>query len=671
MIARAKLWLPALLLGCGAQDELAPKARDVPFACQTDADCGRGDCLRELEICTRGEGQLTTLLFEVTPQASEPVYGGARFLKIMNIGESSDVASPLELNVRPRVPVRGRVLASQDQLACLRNAQRTLPVTLTFTPRQRLLGLSLPSYELSTVFLDRPIGEYEFTGALPPGRYDVYVQPITSALPEDCRAIPQLFRDQTIAEMSGRDLQLQQPPLASLRLNIAWRDDLDGWLLDMVHPVTGEIISNRVRLSASNVNENRLEATLNYSRADNDFIGQAADELVRLTPPPGVLAGTVFFIRLGLEFSTGEGEIGDVSAFAPLVDFRAWVWKKDAPDTPVPGTVSFSALDLDDVPEGVPTSFESSADVGPQGQVSARLLPGRYRIRITPPAVALANVGLIAGFESDITVWPPAEAPALQSGQVIEVPPARSIAGRLVAADSHLPIAGVEVRASASNPDRDACLESREDEPDAACDREYAPVLRKALAQDPFVPRTRNAFTRVDGTFAIDGLDCGRCDDGAGARFDLTVRPDLQTGLSWLVRTSMDVSAMKGMAPLELRMPMPVARPMRVTYGDPLPSPAGSVVDPAVERPRSPLSGARVRVFALIDDQSAPVADPESLILCIARPGQAPTAPGASLPDGGPEAPSSERCLQSVLQVAEARTGGDGELLLLLPPSLE
>jgi hypothetical protein len=657
VIARAKLWLSALLLGCGAQDKLTPEARDVPFACRTDAECGEGDCQQELGICTSREGQLTTLLFEVTPQASEPVYGGARFLKIMHIGEDAEVSSPLELNVRPRVPVRGQVIAPLDQPACLSSARSTLPVSLTFTPRQRLLGLSLPSYELVTRFIDRPIAEYEFTGALPPGRYDVYVQPITSALNEDCRAIPQLFRDQIIEEMSGRDLRLQQPTPASLRLRITWRPDLEGWLLDMVHPVTGEIISNRVRLSAANVNtEDQLETTLSYSRGEDDFGGQAGQELVRLTPPPGVFAATVFFIRSGLELFAGEeGEIGDVSFFGSPVEFRAWVWKKDARDIPVPGTVSFSALDLDDVPEGVPgSSFEGSADVDARGQVNAHLLPGRYRVRVTPPAVGSANLGSSAGFESEITVWPRTEDGALQSGQVIPVPPARRIAGRVVAAGSNLPIPGLEVRASASNAARDACVEGRENEQNGGCDREYAPVLLKARAQDPFVPRTRNAFSEADGEFELNGLDCGRCEDGASARFDVTVRPDVEAGLPWSILKSIDPDSLRGTESLELRMPMPVVRPMRVTYGDPLPLPAGSVVDPTVERRRSGLGGARVRVFALLDDQSAPVADPENLIPCIAL-----------------ATSSREQCLQSVLQVAEVRTGSDGEFLLLLPPNVE
>jgi hypothetical protein len=66
------------------------------------------------------------------------------------------------------------------------------------------------------------------------------------------------------------------------------------------------------------------------------------------------------------------------------------------------------------------------------------------------------------------------------------------------------------------------------------------------------------------------------------------------------------------------------------------------------------LSGALVRVFAILDNQGELVTQPEGLSECWAA--------GAS---GG------SRCLQSLIQVAEARTSSDGEFLLLLPPDLE
>jgi hypothetical protein len=644
----------ALPLACDVRGESVPFERDVPFACQSDSDCQVGHCLNEFGICGRSDGRLTTLLFEVTPQASDAVYGGGRFLKLQNIGPASDDGAWLSLNVPPRVPVSGRVLAAPDQSACLSPATpatSTLPVTLTFTPREQLLGLAVPSYELSTNFDERPgVREYTFEGSLPPGRYDVYMRPDVAALGENCRAIPQIFRDRLIGVSSdgsmGQPFELQQPPPASLRLTIPWRDNLEGWLLDMVHPVTGEIISNQVRLHVKDVNpdSNSLIVTLNYSRAEPDFIlPSRAQELVRLTPPAALKAGTVLLQRSGLELLTpGEGVIGNVSSFGSPVQFQSWVWKEDEPDAAVPGTVNFSALDLDEVAEGVLASFEDSAMVDEQGQVRLPLLPGRYRVRVTPPGLDLVDVGFMAGFESSVTVWPNAgTGAAMQSGHVIEVPAAVTLRGQVVSEFDGRPIHGVEVRATASNPNRDACLQSEGDAAD--CELSGGAVLQKALAQDPFVPRTRSGLSQSDGQFEVDGLDCGQCQPGAGARFDLSVRPHPDTGLPWLVQPSLNLYSSQLMAPLE--MPTPVARPMRLTYG-------GAATD--TQQAARPLPGALVRVFALIDDQSQVVSDATDLAPCVSL-----------------QIPAGTRCLQSLLQIAEVRSGSDGELLLLLPPSLE
>lgn len=651
----------ALALGCDAREEETSLERDVPFSCQGDADCPAGSCLPEYGICTRNEGILDTLLFEVTPQSSDPVYGGARFLTRQSVAAAPADGDRLELNVQRRVPVTGQVRVAPEQQACLSPARSTLPVFLTFTPREQLLGLSLPSYEFRTSFDDGP-DEYVFQGSLPPGRYDVYMRPDFSKLSDDCRAIPQLFRNRSVGLMKGKDdtLELQQPPLWALRLTIAWQESLEGWQLDMVHPITGEVLSNRVELSASDVDpvSGDLITTLNYSRADDDFI-QQAEELVRLRPPEGTRAGTVLLQRSSVEAgpTPGEGAIGNVSTFGAPVAFQAWVWKQGQADTPVPGTVSFSALELDEVANGVPASFQALATVDATGQVNASLLPGRYRVRVTPPGMALVNLGLMPGYESTVTVWPNGE-PALdsQGGHVIEVPPAQSLAGQIVAETNGMPLRRVDVRASATHPDRNVCPDTDDEPPAPSCDRPRAPVLQRALARDPFIPRTRNALSGSDGRFEIEGLDCGRCEPGAPTYFDLTVRPDASTGLPWLVRSSVDpFRDAEDLQNAPLRIPMPVARPMLVTYDEPVtdlgPDPENPADDQAVNRR---LAGALVRVFAILDNLGQLVNEPEALPPCISVPN-----------------PEGVLCLQSLIQVAEARTGSDGEFLLLLPPDLE
>jgi hypothetical protein len=648
-------------LGCGVQEETETMERPVPFACESDADCLEGSCLGEFGLCTRERGSLTRLLFEIAPQASDPVYGGARFLTIQDVSEAPSPGERLQLYVRPRVPVTGRVTAAPELAPCLELAQSTLPVTLTFTPREQLLGLSLPSYELSTTFDASPnVREYVFQGSLPPGSYDVYMRPDSAALGEACRAIPQLFRERSIGLLGGADnrLDLQQPPPSALRLIITWSDGLEGWRLDMVHPVTGEVLSNRVTLRASDVDSvtGTLQTTLDYSRADHDFF-TTADELVRLTPPDGRRAGTVFFIRSGIEiFNSGEAEIGNVSSFGGPVDYQAWVWKAGQVDTPVPGIVSFSAMELDEIEEGVLASFEQSATVDATGQITASLLPGRYRVRVTPPGLEMVDLGLMTSYESTVTVWPNGD-PALvrQGGHVIEVPPAIALRGRVVAETNGMALRRVEVRASASNPERVLCSPATPETPEPSCERPRAPVLQRVQAEDPFIPRTRTGVSDASGNFTIEGLDCGRCDPQQPVRFDLTVRTDPASGLPWVVRAAVDPYAQaEQLASDPLQVPMPVVRPMQVNYGNLPENPSPDLEDPAGgELTPQRLSGALVRVYALLDNRGELATDSALTVPCVSV-----TSPGA------------EPCLQSLLQVAEARTGSEGDFLLLLPPDL-
>jgi len=65
----------------------------------------------------------------------------------------------------------------------------------------------------------------------------------------------------------------------------------------------------------------------------------------------------------------------------------------------------------------------------------------------------MPSLGLMTGYESTVTVWPNGS-PALdsQGGHVIPVPPAVSMRGRAVSESNGMPLARVEVRATAANP---------------------------------------------------------------------------------------------------------------------------------------------------------------------------------------------------------------------------
>ena len=101
--------------------------------------------------------------------------------------------------------------------------------------------------------------------------------------------------------------------------------------------------------------------------------------------------------------------------------------------------------------------------------------------------------------------------------------------------------------------------------------------------------------------------------------------------------------------PQPLVIKRPVAHAVRLTYG---PAPQ---VDPDSQSAGvpTPLADALVRVYALLNDQQQLLKDAEDSEPCVAA-----------------AASQSGHCVQSALQVAELRSGSDGEFLLLLPPNL-
>jgi hypothetical protein len=629
------LALATLALGCDVKEGPPTIRHDAALPCRGASDCASNSCMTELGICNSPLGALDTVLFEIVPQSSDQDYGSAPFY-IYQKGLARPSSEALVLNIPERVAVQGQVDAAPEQDACRRDGT-SLPVALVFTPREHLLGLSVPSYSFETSLDELATNEYRFSGSLPPGRYDVYMRPRTGrALPPGCNLAPQVFRDVPVelqsAPSSAANSTLR-PVQQSLRLSMRWRDELEGWNVDMVHPVTGEVISTRSTLQRSRVVDDdqgpAIDFTLHYSLGgEKDFI-QGAQELVRLSPPASQAdkKGVVLLQREGLELvNPGEGTIGDVTSFGDPIQYQSWVWPRGDVDSPVPGTVTFAATSLSESVGGVNASFTGSKNVDELGQVSLKLLPGDYRLRVVP----LPNTGL-AGSEIAVQVRSDAE---MQKGQVIGVPRAVQLAGSVLTSDGDAPVPGVDVVLAASRQPLDGCSPGTVD---PLCDRPRAEVLQRALGEDPFVPRSRSTLALDDGSFVIDEVDCGLCEPGQGAGFDLVVRPPAQSGLPWVLKPALRMDRDRSLDVLHI--PAPVTHPLQVTFGD-----ASTV---------NILPGALVTAYVLLDASSQPINDPENVPACL----------GAR--------PEDPICIQSVVAIAEGRSDFKGELLLLLPPSLE
>lgn len=629
---RWSLVLATLALGCDVKELPPPTVNAVAAPCRSDGDCSSGSCQAALGICTTPTGTLSTLLFEVVPQTNNSRYGSARFYTYQS-GLASSSSEPLVLTVPERVPVQGQIVPAPEQEDCSRDAN-SLPVSLTFRPREHLWGISVPSYSFDAD-RDPASDEFRFFGSLPPGRYDVYMRAKAGfTLPTNCNLAPQIFRDVPVGlETSSPALT---PVQRSLKLTMAWRDELDGWTVDMVHPVTGEIISTRSTLQRSRVVDDgqgpQIDATLHYSLGGaKDFIREG-DELVRLTPPvlQATTKGIVLLQREGLEIVTpGQGTIGDVTTFGSPVKFQSWIFAGSNSELPVSGTVSFAATSLTGTVGGVDASFTGTVPIDELGQVKVDLLPGTYRMRVTPPP----SQGLAAN-EYSITVQPGAPE---QSGGVIPVPRAAHLSATVLS-PSAAPLRDVEVVLNASRQALDGCT-AETSAADPLCDRPRAEVLQRALGEDPFVPRSRSALTSDTGELVDIEADCGGCERfGPGAGFDITLRPPSESGLPWMLLPARRVTDDDDLGPLQFSLP--VTRPVRVNFR------TGASRETV-------LPGALVTAYVLLDAESRPIDNPLDVPPCL----------GAKVED--------PVCIQSAVPIAEGRSDPFGNLWLLLPPSLE
>jgi hypothetical protein len=101
--------------------------------------------------------------------------------------------------------------------------------------------------------------------------------------------------------------------------------DFAGWLVDVVHPVTGEVLSNRatLQLHQPTAGSSEYRASIAYSLVTGSDYTDMGQELVRLSPPEGEVAPVILMHRAGLEvFTPGQARIEGLPAFERLVAGR-------------------------------------------------------------------------------------------------------------------------------------------------------------------------------------------------------------------------------------------------------------------------------------------------------------------------------------------------------------
>ncbi|MGE0323562.1 MAG: hypothetical protein AB7S68_14725, partial [Polyangiaceae bacterium] len=364
-----------------------------------------------------------------------------------------------------------------------------------------------------------------------------------------CPVIPKLYRSVMVpAGVFDLPLALGEPSKLSLSF-LANDVMLDGWRVSVMDSETGKLLSNELTLESSMLADGTYGLQIPFNEVPEATKGQ---ELIQLRPPADVVAPTLLWKREGLEvFSPGELAMDLSKVSFEMGSYSGFV---EGPDRkPHAASLTFTAISLDGLGEGVLGAFSVTTEADESGAFSIDSLPlGTYRVQVIPPGEVDAQnpVGDLGAREVEISVTPKG-----QGGSTIQLEARAPISATVLFEQAGTPaVVGAAVQAVAS---------TRQTSIDA---------FKLALGEAPFVPRASSSLTGEGGTFKL------AADPGV---FDISVRPSVGSNLPWLVRPNVSVPVPNNGLGV-LTIPAPVVQHGVVTLGG------------------EPVSGASVKAYAYI-----------------------------------------------------------------------
>ncbi len=551
------LFVLGACLGCGLElgepssTNQQKNSCDDDDACKGGTFCGRG-------ICQRATTELPSFLLATTaPSGAAPITGFTFFEVVDRVSRDDQLdidlsgASEVHVAVRARpIEVDEMCVPDPDTGESTVKNDGTIPARITLTPRTRLLGLPHPPI-IKQSLDEAQVGQvdsFEFVVFATPGNYDVYVEPLGTE--GGCVRPPVLFLDQFLpADIQPLPIELPAPQVLGVTVRYPRKsDDLSGWRMSIVERDSGRLLSNEATLGDPEETEGGFDyqVKLAFSQIRSD-VGDLAAEIVRLAPPPEVVAPVIHIERSILDlFQNGQGLIDQLTQLPGPVDFRARVVLAGVAEG-TPASVQFIATQLVGIPPGTVAGFSSVVETAAAGEFEVQLLPGAYRVRVVPADENLAAL------ESEVVV---SDTSMSQHGRTLEVTRRRTITGRLrtFANDT---VSGISLSAL----------------PTAV--RSPTNVLSLAQGQQLFLPSSVGDVSGPDGHFML------LADEGS---FTLSARPQSGSGYAWYVQQSVQANADEVILG-DVRLPPPV------------------VVDGAVADPSgTPLSDALVRAYAFVSE---------------------------------------------------------------------
>lgn len=632
-----KLFAPALaaaLAGCSFTEVPPPPSSIAVNECDTDDDCNGARCSGGM--CEASRTSIESLFVEVTPPASDSQMGGLTFYTRADAFPTSLVIGPV-VTVTPTLrtaitdpnckyqgppPDRGSFLPSAG----------TIPASFTFVPSEReALGIAAPTY-VTWTGLFAGTAEYRSPVKLPPGDYDIYIESRLLEGGEACEIPPLLIRRQKIS--ASLTLTIALPSATPLDLIVrgpVGDQSLTGWNVQVLDSVSGQPLSVRRTLpppvgETSSDYQRRLDFVPAQTFADDALDADrdlAGHEVIRVSPPEGIIAPEFLFERAGLDVSEdpttdttaimdlsppgGNALIGSAIPANAVIEGQTSAFGSGEP---VQAAVTLSANRIEGASNRA--SFVTTIQVDENGMFRASIPPGEYRVRAAPPP--------FLGLTVAETTWQVRATPELQAGKTIELHGAPFLRGEAVLSGVGGPAFGATAMAVAS--------------PIGV----KTTVFERAGLQrtEPVLPRPSADIVERSGRFDIQ-VDPARDDPASGSTYDFFVKPEARSNYSWLVAPWILVPD-EGLDLKTVKLPLPFVYRGRVVAG-------GTTT-------ASRVPGALIRVHAYLTT---------SMTAADCRPPSPQCAPYASVAAGA----------VTVVPVAETRTDENGEFELLIPASLD
>ena len=524
MRSRPLLALVVLLsaqLGCTVT---AVSERDDPRpsnTCTSDSECGQDSC-RE-GVCQTPNGQLEALLISATPPSDSGIPHltfVAQLDEVPTIGGSRDLALPgpsrvVGSLVLPKNESCYPGFISDDAKNPIGPADdgKSLPVTVTFALRQRLLGLPQQLYFANTSTRNKQ-GGYTFEMQVPRGDYDVYLVPPPHQ-EGSCPVPPQLYRSFSI-DQENAEITFPLSTISQLPLTIRWpksSPSLIGWSVDVIEPLGGSPISTNLVLGDA-INAGDAVTTVDYPAtvsfssviAPADVAGvTAASDLLRLRPPADLVAPTIFLDRSALGLLLPQNERVVLDRFTRVPEPVRVVGQLARLDggAPVGGYVTLISTEIYGVDAGIFASYQTTLQVGADGALDAQLPPGKYRVQAVPPM--LGGSGAESALAALQTIWDIPADPPVQYGKLLELQPSSAMVGQTL-------FLSAQVQAV---PSPQTIL-----------------PFEQAFGAGAFTPRATNGLVDDAGQFVV------QADPG---RFDVSVQAPEAWGFGWSVHPGVQV----------------------------------------------------------------------------------------------------------------------------------